>query len=203
MATRSYQQRARAVSAEETRRAILDAVSARLQEAPAERISVDRIAKMAGVARSTVYVIFGSRAGLFDALAEDLMTLGFQRVIDAVADPDARVHLRAGITGSVQWFASYRDIARPLYSMALLDPEAVGGAIERVEQNRAGGMAYLAQRLAEQKVLRDDVSEAEAADILWLLTSFDAFDQLYTGRGLDPAQIADRLVTTAERTLCS
>ena len=67
MATRPYEQRQRAEAAEQTRRRILDAVIERLRKAPAEPVSVDRIAEMAGVARSTVYAIFGSRAGLFDA----------------------------------------------------------------------------------------------------------------------------------------
>ena len=51
---------------------------------------------MAGVARSTVYLIFGSRAGLFDAVARDLLDRGgFDRVVRATEDPDAREHLRA------------------------------------------------------------------------------------------------------------
>ena len=73
MAKRPYEQRLRARSAEETRRRILDAVYERLREAPAEPVSVERVARMAGVARSTVYLVFGSRAGLFDALGDDLL----------------------------------------------------------------------------------------------------------------------------------
>jgi hypothetical protein len=63
-------------------------------------------------------------------------------------------------------------------------------------------MAHLAGRLAEQDVLRPGVGEKEAADVLFLLTSFDAFDLLYTGRGLPPDEVGRLLVETAERTLC-
>ena len=59
-----------------------------------------------------------------------------------------------------------------------------------------------ARRLAEQGALRPDVTEAEAADLLWLLTSFDAFDILYTGRSLPAELVAATLITTAERALC-
>jgi AcrR family transcriptional regulator len=203
MATRKYEQRLRAEAAEETRRRILDAVFERLRAAPSQPVSIDQIARMAGVARSTVYLIFGSRAGLFDALAADLWQQGgFERVLEAVAHPDAREHLRGGLRGGAQVFAAHRDVIRALTSMEALDAEAVGGAIRRIEENRAGGMAYLAQRLAEQDALRPDVTVDQAADLLWLLTSFDAFDLLYTGRGLSVNEVARTLITTAERSLC-
>ncbi len=50
-----------------TRRRILDALGERLQEAPTEPVSVDEIATRAEVPRSTIYLVFGSRSGLFDA----------------------------------------------------------------------------------------------------------------------------------------
>jgi hypothetical protein len=93
-------------------------------------------------------------------------------------------------------------VFRTLFSMADLDADAVGGAIARIEENRAGGMAHLAQRLAEQDVLRPDVTVDEAAHLLWLLASFNSFDQLYTGRNLPPDDAARVLITTAERSLC-
>lgn len=86
--------------------------------------------------------------------------------------------------------------------MALLDAAAVGGAIQRMEQGRAAGMGHLAQRLAEQGVLRPEVEPGEATDLLWLLTSFDSFDLLYTGRALSREETATTLITTAERSLC-
>jgi AcrR family transcriptional regulator len=201
--TRKYEQRLRAEAAEQTRRRILDAVYQRLHDAPTTPVSVEQVARAAGVSRSTVYLVFGSRAGLFDALTEDLwQRAGFQQVVDAVADPDARRHLRGGIAGGVRVFAAHRDVFRALFSMAELDADAVGGAIARIEENRAGGMTHLAQRLAEQDLLRADVSVDQAADLLWLLTSFDSFDQLYTGRKLSPEDTAELVVTAAERGLC-
>ena len=202
MATRRYEQRLRAQTAEETRRRVLDAVYEQLREAPAQPVSVDRIARAAGVARSTVYVIFGSRAGLFDAFAADLLERGgFRRVLEAVADPDPRVTVRAGITGGVHTFAAHRDVFRALVSMAELDPDAVGGAMQRSEQRRAKGMQRLAGRLARQGLLPEGLTAKQAADRLWVLTSFDAFDLLHAGRGLSADAVARVLVDMAERSV--
>ena len=150
------------------------------------------MARTAGVSRSTVYLVFGSRAGLFDALTTDLWwhRAGFQAVVDAVEHPDAREHLRGGIDAGVRVFAAHRDVFRALFSMAQLDADAVGG------------MAHLAQRLAEQEVLRPEVTVDEAADLLWLLASFDSFDQLYTGRNLPVDDVSRTLIAAAERSLC-
>ena len=203
MATRTYRQTLRAEAAEETRRRVLDAVYERLRAAPTEPASVDRIARTARVARSTVYLIFGSRAGLFDAVAADLLQRGgFDRVLQAVAHPDARETLRGGLRASTEFFAGDRDVHRALQSMSALDASASGGAVQRSDERRSGGMAHLAQRLADQDVLRPDVRVGEAANLLWLLTSFDAFDLLYTGRGMSVDDVAAALITTAERSLC-
>jgi AcrR family transcriptional regulator len=202
VATRRYEQRLRAQTAEETRRRVLDAVYEQLHEAPARPVSVDRIARTAGVARSTVYVIFGSRAGLFDAFAADVLERGgFHRVLDAIADPDPRVHLRDGIAGGVHTFAAHRDVFRALVSMAELDADAVGGAMQRMEQRRAKGMMRLARRLARHGLLRDGLTARKAADQLFVLTSFDGFDLLYSGRGLAADEVARVLVDIAQRSL--
>jgi AcrR family transcriptional regulator len=202
MPTRRYEQRLRAQAAAETHRRVLDAVYDQLREAPAQPVSVDRIARTAGVARSTVYVIFGSRAGLFDAFSADLLERGgFHRVLDAIADPDPRVTVREGITGGVHTFAAHRDAFRALVSMAALDPEAVGGAMQRSEQRRTKGMMRLARRLARHGLLAEGVGAKKAADRLWILTSFDAFDLLYSGRGLSANEVARVLVDMAERSV--
>ena len=203
MSTRKYEQRARAVNAQETRRRILDAVYERLRDAPLESVSIDAVAQMAGVARSTIYLIFETRAGLFDAFGRYVYErAGFDRIVEAVRHPDAREHLRGSLRAASEVYAAERDVARTVYSMGQLDPDAMAGAAQRLEKSRADGMDYLARRLSDQGVLRPDVTEAVATDILWVITSFDSFDLLYTGRGLRPRQVAKRLIMMAELSLC-
>ncbi|HEX6527828.1 MAG TPA: TetR/AcrR family transcriptional regulator [Streptosporangiaceae bacterium] len=203
MATRKYEQRLRAEEAERTRRRILDALYELLREAPAEPVSVDRIAQLARVARSTVYLVFGSRAGLFCALGADIMDRGcFDAVLESAVHPDAVDGLRIGIRAVAGMYASHRDVLRAIHSMAQLDAEAVGDSVRKMEQGRAIGTASRARRLAEQGALRPEVTEAQAANLLWLLTSFDAFDVLYTGRSLPVDQVADILIAAAECSVC-
>jgi AcrR family transcriptional regulator len=202
MATRPYEQRARAEEAERTRTRIIEAVFTRLREAPAERIAIDRIAQEAGVARSTVYAIFGSRSGLFDAVGRELAARsGLARLLDAKHQPDARDHLRAGFQAASEMLAANRDIYRALHSMAQLDEQAIGGAVRRKEEERAAGMKRLAGRLAEQGVLREGLSAEDAEQVLWLLTSFESFDSLYTDRGMSTDRAVDLLIDMAERAL--
>lgn len=203
MATRRYEQRLRAEHAEETRRRILDAVATCLREAPTEPVSLDRVARIARVARSTIYLVFGSRAGLFDAFTDDLWArTGLPALTAAVAHPDARQHLRGGIAAACRMYAADHDIYRVLHSMARVDPESVGGAVEKMNAERRGGMAFLARRLAEDGALRNDVSVAQAEHLLWPLCSFEMFDLLYGDRGLSINDTIELIVSTIERALC-
>ena len=140
--TRAYEQKARAESAAETRRRILDGVYECLREEPSTRPSLGEIACRADVARSTVYLVFGSRAGLFDAFAEELwQRSGLPHLQEAVNVPDARQGPSPGSAG-VDIFAADRDVFNALFAMTKLDPDAVGGAVERIEARRAEGMAW-------------------------------------------------------------
>jgi AcrR family transcriptional regulator len=196
---RKYTQRLRAAAADQTRQRILDAMWERLRSNPTEPLSVEKVAQDAEVARSTVYLIFGSKAGLFEALGKDMLArTGFQNIVNAVALPDARDAVRESLRAAAKVYAAERDVARAIYSMWTLDPEAVRGVFEVIERGRAEGQRIMAERLHQQGHLRPSLKEKEAADLLWVITSFDSFDQLYTGRGLSADEVAARLITMAE-----
>jgi len=202
MARGRYRQRQRAEDAARTRQRIIDAVVERLRVAPTEPVAVEKIAATAGVARSTVYAVFGSRAGLFDAVGAQLHErAGYARLVEASHQDDARTALRDGLRAASTMLAADRDIWRALRSMAQLDHEAVGGSVQRWEDERAAGMRRIAHQLHAQDRLRPGVSAEEATDVLWVITSFESFDLLYTGRGLPLETVVERLAETAERAL--
>jgi AcrR family transcriptional regulator len=202
MPSRKYEQHLRAESAEATRQRILDVLARQLRKAPNRPISLDLIAQRAKVARSTIYTIFGSRAGLFEAFVERLWArTGLAELTEAVSTEDPAHHLRAGLAAASRMYAADRGIYRVLYSLGQIDPDTAGAAVAKMEKERAGGMAHLARRLADSRLLRPDVTVDQAAHILWVLCSFDTFDALYTQRGLPLDEAVDQIATMAERTL--
>ncbi len=202
MDKRQYVQKARAESTDATRRRILDVARATLERGPLGALRVDEVARQAGVARSTVYVLFGSRSGLFDALARYLRDeAGFETLIAASRLPDAMENLRASQRAAVNVYAQMPDLARALFTLGAIDPDAVA-AVAAIEDGRRPGMAYLAGALRAQGYLRDDVSVEEATDILTVITSFQSFDELFTGSGLPAETVADRLLAMSTRSIC-
>src|SRR4051812_30193083 len=116
---RSYVQAARAEHAVARRLEVLDTAIDMLGTDPLPRVTLDAVAKRAGVARSTVYVQFGSRSGLFGAVAERLLErIEFARLVAAVALVDPLQALRAAMVESVRLYAAERDVARALWSWA-------------------------------------------------------------------------------------
>ncbi len=199
MPRRPYTQRARAETAAQTRQRVLDAVYDRLRQAPAERVTVDGVARDAGVSRATIYLVFGDRTGLFDAIGADLLERsGFIDVMRAVDDPDARAAVDRFLHATTQMYARNQVVLRSLFAMAQIDPTALGGSIARMEEGRQHGMQLLARRLADDDLLRDGANATQAADLLWLMSSFSCFDLLATGRDRSPEQIADTFLRTLE-----
>jgi AcrR family transcriptional regulator len=198
---RSYQQKARAEAAAETRRRIIDVTREQLARAPLENVGLPEIAAAAGVARSTVYTIFGSREGLMIAVAEDLLDRGgFARIGMALRGPDVVQAFETSIDVAMEMYSQEHAVSQALLSLSAVDRDA-SSAAARLNSGRRGGMQKLAERMRDQGVLRDDVTVDEAADILWIITSFETFEQLYRGRGLTPKQVGERLMAITRRTL--
>ena len=175
MVIRKYEQRRRAEAAEETRRRLLDAVYEQLRAAPAEPISIDRIARTADVARSTVYVVFGSRAGLFAALGEDLLQrAGSERMLRQSRQSDAIESLRAGVHELAAMYAAERDVIRALVGYALAQ-DAIG--LARFREKYAPLMSGDDDRAAFETASQPaDANTAEFAPIAKMAASVDTLD---------------------------
>ena len=189
---RTYVQDAHAEAAASKRLQVLDAAIDMLASEALPRVTLEAVARRAGAARSTVYVMFGSRAGLFDAVARRLLErIGFDRLVAAVAAPEPLEALRHAMHESVRLYAEQRDAARAV---------VMGGSRHRRGRRLRGArrrprLRHRQPRPAPRRGRKatSGVSPDEAADVLYMLTSFDTFDQLFTERQLTPDMVERRL----------
>lgn len=194
---RKYEQTARADGANRTRARIVDAARALLVDAPSETLTVERIAERADVSRPTIYNTFGSKDGVFGAVAMDALDrAGFEHVLRAVDHEDPAHGMRDGIRAIVQVYANDYLVLRALFSFNSSGSDALAGAMQSLELERADCMEELAQRLDDSRLLRTDWNRARASDLFWTLTAFSTFE-LLSARGLTQAEAADFLISTA------
>lgn len=194
MGTRPYHQHKRAQQADRTRQRIIEAARSVLMEAPFVAIHLETVASRAGVARSTIYTLFGSRLGLFEAMAQDFRDRGgFQAIQAAFTLPDARDILRQSLGAAVHLYMREGRLWRALELQALIDPDAAT-LTSREHHDRIGGMHSLAQLLSQQGYVRAGVTVTEVGQILALLSAFVVYDQLTMTMGLTADQLLAHLL---------
>lgn len=163
--TRAYDMRRRGQAAAVTRTAIIDAVHRLLDGADASRLTLDEVARAAGVTRATVYNQFGSRRALLTAAFSDQGRLiRYDRVIAATATADPHEALRATVWEVCRAWETIPQAIRRVLALAVLDVE-IGDVVDRYERARRAQMATLANRLEAP------VGAATAAAVLGALTN--------------------------------
>ncbi len=201
MARRPYVQRARAKTAAATRARIIAASRRLLVRDRVPRLELAELAKEAGVARSTIYAAFGSAGGLISAVTEDsLRRAGFERLRELFSLPDPVEALTSSLEYSVHVYSADHDVVSRLLLLAAIDTDAAALYV-RTQSNRAAGMRDIANRLHRAGQLRQGQTVESAAAVLWLLTSFETFDQLYSGWHLSPEACAEQMVRVARGVL--
>ncbi len=153
---RRYDSPLRAEQARQTRLRILDAAREVLKREGFARVTLDTIARAAGVSVQTVLANFGNKAGLFEALMHRDMESDFSGIVEAVrAEDDICRKLRL----TADFFTRIYEEHAPRGSGALL-PEPLGGSVElrRLLQERAVYLRALAEELISGVPLRDDLT---------------------------------------------
>jgi AcrR family transcriptional regulator len=199
MSPRPYRLGVRADAVDETRQRVVAAARERLSESGYHGTSVDDVARRADVARATVYHQFGSKVGLLEAVIEDFeRRAGLAELARLIEEAPAHRLLGRVVAAGCRYWATDPVLCRKIINLGAADPE-VSALLERHDAGRERLLARMLDRLADAGELRPGCSRAEAADVLWLVTSFDAFDLLTRGGRRTPAVAARRLIGLAER----
>jgi AcrR family transcriptional regulator len=191
MSPRPYRLGQRQATTTQTRSRILAAARELLAAAGGTAgVTVEAVARHADVSRMTVYYQFGSKAGLLEALFDQLATTGGlpQGVAAALGQPDPLDALAGYVAAFAGFWAAERLVLRRLRSLAALDPELAQGVRARDARRRAG-LELLAGRLADRYGHPPPGALAEAVVVLHMLTSFETFDAL-AGPDRSPQDVA-------------
>jgi len=197
---RPYRSEMRQLASTETRRRILEAARTMLCADGPVNFTIDAVADQAGVARMTVYNRFGSKAGLVGAISDDLAVRGgIQRLPEAFRARDSLAGLEILVRVFAGLWESERLVIRRLRALTTLDPEL---AHEDRNQRRRQALVVILQRLAAQRGTPRPEELEETADVLLVLTSFDAYESL-SARGRNAAAVARLLTATITAMLLS
>jgi AcrR family transcriptional regulator len=191
MSRRPYRGSRRRAAAERTRARLLKAASATL--AARDGISLDAVAKRAGVTRLTVYNQFGSRRALLEAVFDDMAERGgLGRIREAMANPDPHAALRLIVAIFCEFWRVHGGAVWRLHAAGAADPELEEGLRAR-NQRRWQLLSVLVDRMTERGHKRREVL-SELVDVLFALTSLAFFREL-TARGRK-INAARRLIQT-------
>lgn len=176
---RPYRLGQRQAAADQTRARILAAARELLTSGDGVAgFTIDAVARQAGVARMTVYYQFDSKAGLLDAIFDDLAARGgMERMPDAFRQPEPLDALATYIAILGRFYDAHRLITRRLRGMAVLDPDLAQTLRSRDERRRTG-LGVLVGRIAERHGRPAAASRDETIDVLHMLTSFESADTL-------------------------
>jgi AcrR family transcriptional regulator len=204
---RSYDGSRRRAAAEATRRAILAAAGELFTEGGYAATSVQAVADRAGVSLDTVYASVGRKPQLLLAVHDAALAGGPAPVpaeqrgyVQAVrAAPTAEAKIRTYADALARVLPRTVPIMRALREAGATEPECLAQH-DAISERRAANMRLLVADLRATGELRPELSDDDAADLVWSLNSPEWFG-LVTGRGRTPQQYADLLADVLVRTL--
>jgi AcrR family transcriptional regulator len=182
---RPYNGALRKEQAQMTRGRILDAARRLLTSGTYSSVTMEDIAREAGVAYQTVYGIFGTKLRLAQALIE----VGFPHVADALKlfeplreSTDPEVWFRTGARVNRLIYELCADLLRFMRESG--DPGLLARYREREEQRLVGmTQTGLAAMLDNSGRLSPGISAHEAVAVIWSLSGPDHYTDLVFARG--------------------
>jgi AcrR family transcriptional regulator len=176
---------------EETRTAILNATWSLIAEKKRLDIGQAEIAAAAGVSRQTVYLAFGSRAGLLTAMARNkdlqsdhVVRLGQISCSDTMTPEDLRRYIEVWL----DYLPLIYPVGILLDAAALTDAEAASAWDDRMKGALLAGLESVFRQLAKRRHLAAGLRADRAAELVWSLIHPTAWRQLVVERGWSPQE---------------
>ena len=201
--TRSYDASGRREQARRTRLRILDSAERRLLRDGYAGATIAAIASDAGVSPDLIYKSFGGKPGLVRAIRDRALAGDQPRPAEERSDeiqasePDPRAIIRAWGTFVAELAPRGAPILLLIRDAAVADPD-VRRLRDELDADRLRRRTDNARRLRDAGHLRDDVTLAVAADVLWSYSSPELYELLVLRRGWSPLRygrfVADAMI---------
>jgi AcrR family transcriptional regulator len=205
---RPYDNSRREARVRATRQEVLTAARNLFLERGYPATTVEAIAAASDTPIATVYRLFGSKRAILSAVLDvafggddEPIAFGDRPAVQAAfAQPDAGALIDgfARIGRELQERAA--AIQHVLAGAASVDAEAAEQLVI-TRQQRLTGQSRVAAELARRNALAPGLTEAEAADLIYVFMSPDVYRILTTERGWNPKRYEDWLATTLRRAL--
>jgi AcrR family transcriptional regulator len=185
-----------------TREAILDAALELFTEEVTTHIRLEDIAQRAGVSRQSVYVHFGSRAGLMVALVQHMDAEGvLEGLVQGVFEsPSALEALAAVVRLHAEYSPGVYAVAK-LFMVGRRDDEALRIAWNDRMEARRSLYRFVVEWLDRDGLLAPEWSVDAATDLTFVLTSWEAWELLVIDQGWSKEDYLRHLFAALRRTL--
>jgi AcrR family transcriptional regulator len=180
---RAYDSTSRQQAAEQTQRRILDASRKLFSRSGIDKVTIAEIAGQSEVAASTIYALFGSKAGVLRALMlRAVFNTDYEamvRKLQEVLDPIEQLRVTAGVARSI-YDGESKEVGL-LRGASAFSPELK--KLEReLEERRYELQHERLVALFDRGLNLPSLSFEQARDVMWTLTSRDVYRMLVTER---------------------
>jgi AcrR family transcriptional regulator len=182
---RRYHSPKRRQQAGATRRRILAAAERLFAERGFATVTMEAIARAAGVSLATLYLHFGGRAAVVGALAEEIVAAPELSVEQVVREADPVEQLRIAARTMRQLNERSWLVTDILRSQQGSDPE-VARLWALWQQRHLSAMRRGTAALAERGGLRPGLSAEAAADVFYAVAGTEVYRALVQERGWSP-----------------
>jgi AcrR family transcriptional regulator len=186
---RPYALGKRQEQSDKKRAVVLKAARSQLESGGYRSLTMDSLARESDVTRQTVHNLFKTKAGVLEALFDELaLDGGMERMAEVMRSGmmggDPEVMLDGFVAVFTGFWRKDRMLIRRIHGIAAIDPE-LGAAVEARNQRRKKAAA----RIVERIVIRLDApgmstelqDRQRRAAALYAMTSFEFFDALAEG----------------------